>query len=264
MWVPGSRSPTSEAAVDMLDMVAYWTSKDGTARSDWEDGASYSPRSGWFAIADGASTGSNSREWAYTLVHGFVGDRPANALDDTTSGFTPWIDRTRERFDPDSDTFPRSQAPGWVRAAGEARGSHATLLAGRIADGRIRAVAVGDCCLFLFRASGAVESFPLTSPQSFGSSPQLVSSRGSGKAAAPSARRFERDLGPRDVVFVATDAIAQWLTGQRHETRLWQMLSMVGHHGFERLCADLRATNRMKDDDVTLFRATQRSVTGRA
>ena len=42
---------------------AYWVAKDGTETSDWEDGAAYSPEAGWFAAADGASTGSNSRAW---------------------------------------------------------------------------------------------------------------------------------------------------------------------------------------------------------
>ena len=51
----------------MSPFVAFWEPKAGTARSEWEDGCAYSPETGWFAIADGASAGTSSREWGDTL-----------------------------------------------------------------------------------------------------------------------------------------------------------------------------------------------------
>ncbi len=237
-------------------MVAYWSPKDRTDLSEWEDGAAYSRQSGWFAVADGASTGSSSREWAYALTSGFIRDRADGVFEDGTTGFVDWVGRTRASFDPRSDEFRPSKAPKWVQVAGSQRGAHATLLAGRIADGMVRAVAVGDCCLFLLRAGRLVESFPLAGPDDFGSSPDLVPSRPTNDDALASAvRRFDRKLDPGDVILVTSDALAEWLTAQAGNQRAWQALSKIGHTGFQLLCDDLRADAKMKNDDVTMFRA---------
>jgi len=248
----------------MMDMVAYWAPKQGTAFSDWEDGAAYNRCSGWFAVADGASTGINSREWAYTLTGSFISNRPERALTDPATGFDEWVEMTRAGFDPGSRDFLPSTAPLWVQAEGSKRGAYATLLAGRIAAGTLRAIAVGDCCLFLVRAAGRVESFPLTSPQDFDAHPQLVSSLPvQGRRPASPPRPFERDLEAGDVVYVASDALAQWLTGQRGNPAVWHMLSGIGNAGFRDLCADLWDGKHMKNDDITLLRAKFGSVEGR-
>jgi len=240
----------------MQNMVTYWMPKEGTALSEWEDGAAYSRQSGWFAVADGASTGSNSREWAFTLTNAFITAKDDKVFDDTTTGFVDWVVRTRKSFDPQADSFLPSKAPKWVQVAGSQRGSYATLLAGRIADGKVRAVAVGDCCLFRLSPSGTVRSFPLNSPTDFGSSPQLIRSKQSDDATLTSAvRRYEQELDPGDVVFVASDALAEWLTRQIRNRPVWQMLAKIGHGGFQDLCQDLRADHQMKNDDITLFRA---------
>lgn len=238
----------------MTAMVVYWTSKDGTPRSDWEDGAAYSRRSGWFAVADGASTGSDSRAWAYTLARSVVADRPAGIF--AAGGLVEWVRRTRAGFDPAAPEFPVSRAPQWVQAASARRGAHATLLAGRIANGMLDAVAVGDCCLFR-HGRGRVDAFPLRSASEFGTNPALVPSQSQGdERLARAVRPFHCALATDDVVFAASDALAEWLVRNQADDRVWHLLRRVGHDGFERLCADLRATGRMKNDDTTLFRAT--------
>jgi len=241
----------------MPNMLAYWTPKEGTGLSEWEDGAAYSQQSGWFAVADGASTGSNSREWAFTLTSAFVRDKVDDVFDDARAGFVDWVERTREEFDPEAAPFLPSKAPKWVQAAGSQRGSHATLLAGQIAGGKVRAVAVGDCCLFRFSQSGAVESFPLHTRADFGSHPQLLRSKQSDAAVLASAvRRYDQALDPGDVIFVASDALAEWLTQQVRNQQVWRMLSRIGNSEFQELCRDLRAGHQMNNDDVTLLRAS--------
>jgi len=72
-----------------MRMIAYWAPKSATPDAEWEDGAAYSRRTGRFAVADGASAGSGSREWAYTLVREFV------ASDLALTDFAGWLASTR-------------------------------------------------------------------------------------------------------------------------------------------------------------------------
>lgn len=235
-------------------MVTYWMPKGGTDDSDWEDGAAYSERTGWFAVADGASTGAHSREWAFTLTSSFVTDRP-DVFAVTPSGFAAWLDGVRADFDPHSGQFSESRAPQWVQEAGSRRGSHATLLAGRVACGWIDAVAVGDCCLFHLRVDQPLSTFPMTSSQEFGSAPDLVPSRlVSDPRLESTVRHYRAALAARDTVLVASDALAEWMIRNRHDTRTFDLLAGIGHQGFRELCTDLRAARQLKNDDVTLLR----------
>ncbi|WP_395726563.1 hypothetical protein [Nakamurella sp.] len=237
------------------NMVAYWTAKEGTARSDWEDGAAYSPGSGWFAVTDGASTGSDSRSWAYALARAVLTDRPAGIYDDG-AGLVDWVRQVRAGFDPAAPEFPPSRAPGWVRAASAVRGAHATLLAGRLVGDTVDAVAVGDTCLFHCGAD-RVEVFPAMAAGDFGSAPALVPSqvRAEDRGLRQAVRRFRTRVTPGDAIFVATDALAEWLVRNRTDDGVWRLLRRIGHTGFEALCADLRARGQAKNDDMTLFRA---------
>ena len=235
----------------MWPMVAYWVAKDGTETSDWEDGAAYSPEAGWFAVADGASTGSNSRAWAYWLVRSFVSDRDPSVLAPT--GLDDWLGRVRGSFDPRSPEFPSSRSPAWVQAAAQRQGAHATLLAGRFHDGRVTVVAVGDTCLFHLRAGVPIDVFPLHDASEFGTQPDLIASEGGGTARR--ARHYRADFGDDDVLVVASDALAEWLVRRRRSPEIWRLLMRIGQGGVTRLCADLRAARQLKNDDVTLFRA---------
>jgi hypothetical protein len=58
------------------------------------------------------------------------------------------------------------------------------------------------------------------------------------------------------VVFAASDALAEWLSRGADRLELWRALSRIGHEGFSDLCHDLRASGEMKNDDVTLWRAS--------
>lgn len=237
-------------------MVAYWLPKEGTEDSEWEDGAAYSRGSGWFAVADGASTGANSREWAFSLTRDFISAKAEGVFDKASSGFVDWLQATRDRFDPHAAEFARSKAPEWVQAAGAHRGAHATLLAGRLTEHSIDAIAVGDCCLFHLRPDRQPTSFPLQSAQEFGTSPDLIASRPGGNSPpAQVVHRYQEVLNEDDVVLVASDALAEWLIRNIGDPDVRRMLTGIGHRGFRELCRDLRATGQLKNDDVTMFRA---------
>ncbi len=236
----------------MWPMVAYWVAKDGTQTSDWEDGAAYSPESGWFAVADGASTGSDSRSWAYTLVRSFVSERDPSVFGPT--GLDRWLDRVRGGFDPRSPEFPASRSPAWVQAEAQRQGAYATLLGGWFHDGRVSAIAVGDTCLFHLRAGVPIGVFPLQDVGEFGTQPDLVTSNGG--TTAELARSYDAAFGAEDVLVVASDALSEWLVRERRAVPdIWRSMTRIGYTGVAQLCADLRTARQMKNDDVTLFRA---------
>lgn len=250
--------------MNMLNMVAYWLPKAGTPTSEWEDGVAYSPGSGWFAVSDGASTGGSSREWAYTLASCFINDRATSVFDPDGAGFVGWIKATRGRFDPRSAEFPASQMPEWVQAAGARQGSYATFLGGRVSGSEVRAVAAGDCCLFQLRADGSQPAtFPLSSKNQFGTKPLLISSSDRSDEHLTTGIGYYRSaVGPGDVVFAASDALAEWLISNLKDPSVWHALSRIDHLGFRDLCADLRSRRAMKNDDVTLWRATAAATAG--
>jgi hypothetical protein len=66
------------------------------------------------------------------------------------------------------------------------------------------------------------------------------------------------DLADGDLLYVATDAFAQWMVetiGRDHRS-LWNALAQLDHPDtFRTLVADRRRAGEMNNDDVTLLRA---------
>jgi hypothetical protein len=240
-----------------MQAVAYWTPKEGTSTSEWEDGVAYSNASGWFCVTDGASTGGSSREWAFALAESFVDTKPAGVFASDQSGadcFATWRQSVRDHFDPMSSDYRPSRMPEWVQKVGAQEGAHATLLGGHLERGRLRMVAVGDCCAFHVGSAG-LRTFPLVTTTEFGSHPDLVSSVDSnGSTVEP--RRLETSFDDGDRLVVASDALSEWLMKNGEDGAAWRTVMSVNHVGFEELCRDLRADGAMKNDDVTMLRCT--------
>lgn len=239
-----------------LSMFAFWETKDGSIRADWEDGVAYSPSSGRFAVSDGASTGQRSREWAYTLVSTFLaagfdfGDRPS----EVKQQFMDWIDHTRSGFEPLGPEFSASKTPQWVQDHAAERGAYATFIGGEVQGDRLRLLSLGDCCAFVHQPDGGIVTFPLNSANDFGSAPELVSSKPGGSHEFADLELCELPVTNQDLLVVASDALAEWLIGQIDDNELWAMLRTIGPEGFRRLLSDLRSRRLIKNDDVTMLR----------
>lgn len=146
-------------------------------------------------------------------------------------------------------------------------GSFATLLGFEITglDGpepSWRAVALGDTVLFHVRDSRAIAVFPAMGPDDFGTLPDGVHTLPAKLGRMTERLRFGHGaLRAGDFLFVATDAMAQWILRAitREETKVWDVLGSLAHPGvFARLVADQRreqdGAKRLKNDDVTLLR----------
>ena len=247
-----------------LQAVLFAEPKAGCAITEWEDGAGYDAgdpgtgRSARLVVADGATEAYDSIRWVSQLVDSFLGlDGAAPGL--TAGGIDEWIGRMQK---------------GWLRAAPatfatvyEERkfredGSFATLLGCEVSGlngprPAWTAVALGDTMLFQVRGGRVVQRFPALSAQDFGINPE-------GVFTAPAARdrmraalvRTEGTLAVGDRLFLATDALAEWIVraDAAEPARLWPLLDRVDPAVFRRLVADRRRAGAMKNDDVTLLR----------
>lgn len=239
---------------DQRQMLAFWEPKLGLADSDWEDGAAYSLKRRRFAVADGASAGNRSREWAFTLVREFVRNGPTmiGGLEDREVESRRWLRSIQKSFEPDEHEFPESTMPTWIQNASRERGAFSTLLGGSIDATHLNAVSIGDCCLFLVGARNRPQTFPLTSAKDFGSTPDLVAS--STEYPLPELKVLSIDIATTDMVYVASDALSAWLVDRLGQDEVWHQLQNITSAAFRELCDKERAAKRMTNDDVTLLR----------
>jgi hypothetical protein len=244
--------------------VVFYAPKHGNAEAEWEDGAAAAPADGngrgpRFAVADGATQGFGSARWAQQLVAGFVGDQ-GTAPDLTASALHHWASDMQTRWHDD----PRlAGATDLQRLKQATVGSFATFLGCELRDlagprPRWTAVALGDAVLFHVRGHRVVAQFPPLPPDAFGSNPDGLPTGSDGLAAMIGRVSFaEGELADGDVLYLATDAFAQWVaaTDLRDRRALWTTLAALDHpDAFRRLVADRRGAREMTNDDVTLLR----------
>jgi len=239
--------------------VIYFAQKHGNAEAEWEDGGAAAPpdrtagRGARFAVADGATSGFGSARWAQQLVAGFVGadrDRPPELAPGTLRG---WFEVMQARWRDD----PRLAGATELQKLKQAQvGSFATFLGCELTDRGWTAVALGDTVLFHVRAGRLVAQFPRMAAEDFGFNPDGVSTRP--ETLADMAGRVlvgRGDLADGDVLYLATDALAQWMVEADHDA-LWPTLAALGHPDmFDALVADRRRGGELHNDDVTLLRA---------
>ena len=249
------------------EIVVFYLVKAGNAEAEWEDCAGHDPgdpaqgRAARCIVVDGATEAYDSVRWVGQLVESFLGIEPVGgnpAL--TKSGIDSWIGRMQDRW--------VANAPVEFASIFEERkfhedGSFATLLGCEITElggprPKWSAVALGDTVLFHVRGNGLVDHFPRLQPDDFGLNPD-------GVFTAPSQRDRMRarlllaggHLAVGDYLFLATDAIAEWMVGRSRAdgSAFWRHLSELDHPElFRRMVADRRRSGEMKNDDVTLMR----------
>jgi hypothetical protein len=130
-----------------------------------------------------------------------------------------------------------SAVPWYVRNKYLTQGSQATLLTATLSQepgipGRVlRALAVGDCCLFLFKPRAQVFAFPLVKSGQFGQNPALITNR---TQRLLDVQRCEALVQPGELLVACSDALARWLL-QLIETgaidKLFEMMTVLlaGH-----------------------------------
>jgi hypothetical protein len=204
-----------------------------------------------FAIADGATEASFSKEWAALLVAGFQ---------DHTSGpedLGALIARARPQWQALVDGIPMP----WYAEEKAAAGAFATLLCLHIdcQENIFDVFAAGDCTLFHIRDGKLHGSFPVGESAAFGNTPELLCSVNGRRGDEQWRWQQQTNMSAGDILMLATDAIAAWILGQAEQVRQpWRQLENLlsfedAQTDFTHWLNQKRQALEIKNDDVTLI-----------
>lgn len=243
-----------------INCTTFWVPKEGNALDEYEDATAPSNVTATAvdifrcAVADGASESSFAAAWAKLLVNGYV------------EGFD--LLRLQEAW--------RSKTAGgslaWYAEEKARMGAFATLLGITIkSNKRWEAQAIGDSCLFHVRNGEVILSFPLSRSFDFNNTPYLISSNENSnqdlkKFWLAASGTWKRN----DVFLLMTDALSQWFCRQQemNTNAVKLLIDLVDQETFADFVAHQRhhedAPSRMKNDDVTLMKATMTASTRRS
>jgi hypothetical protein len=232
--------------------------KQGNRSDECEDEVEARPETGHFAVADGATEASYAQQWARILVRAFP-QIPGTHLD--PSSFETWLDACRREWSTWTASLNSKSLP-WFTQEKLSLGSFATFLgisfdfSTASEDSLIwRAVAYGDSCLFIVKDDTILrEAFPIQEPDQFNLTPPLL-----GTAALPLGewlRILPGSASQSDKMYLATDALAHWfIDSHRDFCKPWESLDTIRtEEDLGAFVSDLRATQRIRNDDVALVR----------
>ncbi len=246
-------------------MWTLWQQKSGNAESEYEDACCYSegfaPACARAAVADGASTAFESQAWVNLLVRRFVDDAGPRL---EPPSFADWLGSVQDEWARAAAAAPPTESIYSVYDDDRAReGTYGTFLGmelgGLDGDGATswwQALSIGDTVLFHVRGGIVVGQSPKMRHSDFARGPALIHSNTDRRQADCSAIVLDGGgpLNAGDVVLVATDALAAWMTGQAEAgTPVWDLVANIDPLSFHDLVAKLRANGDMVNDDVTVL-----------
>jgi hypothetical protein len=206
---------------------------------------------GVYALSDGASVSFDSASWARILVR-----RYTRNPEFTREWLSAAIAEFRKLYDRDS--LP------WMQQASFDKGSFASLLGVRIAEGgrTIKVLSVGDSLAVLCDGDRIKATFPLSTAAEFTGSPRLICTN-------PTHNTFlnKMDSGcgliadwtfhglEQPALLCMTDALGHWLLSQRDRgsSPIRILRKVRTPSAFARFVKEERAAGRMKRDDTTLI-----------
>jgi len=245
---------------------SYGVPKGGNTPDEYED-AFYPSHGGQriggslsVAVADGASEGMLSGQWARILVRAFC--RSSGSPE--TLG--PLLERAHVAWHGWREFYLAWRAEHrpiqWFEEPGLARGAFSTLLGltlgEREAQRRWQALALGDSCVFQVRAGALLKPFPIEQSSDFGSRPYLIASNPAHNAALLDHVRYaDQEWEPGDRFYLMTDALAQWFLArvEAGETP-WEALdadALTSSAAFAAWIGALRADHALRNDDATVL-----------
>ncbi len=255
--LPPLSPPIGRAADERIEIRWCLTPKDGSRPRDCEDAIGFNLAGGRFCVADGAGEGAFSRLWARTLASGWrvVGhlDQDDEAL---RAGVRDLAEILRERIDRQRQRIRERQGGRLFWFQTEARVAEFAAFIGLAfdPDGSWRALAVGDCCLFLER-DDSLWSFPLTRPEEFQGGAYLAPSAiDEDVGLSDHVRRVAGERRTGDRFLLMSDAMACWyLTYPRRRARLREVLSTRDRRALGGLIARERQAGRLRNDDIAML-----------
>ena len=239
----------------------FQSAKEGNRADECEDALRVAVGSDGpvrFALCDGASESAFARRWAKVLTKSFI-QRPLDPCDLDEASLKQWLEPCAEQW---SRGIPWNRLP-WHGVAKTHAGAWAALLGMTVEwpqdDGGVfswRAVAVGDCCLFVVRDDELVVAFPMDDSSQFNNTPALIcSNRANNPGLWSHVKPLHGECRQRDVIILASDAVASWiLQGRESGGKPWRELLELGTEAAWNYWLETQRRQRaIRNDDATLI-----------
>lgn len=250
-------------------IVVYSASKEGYTPGEWEDGAAAGPVGPRgrdspmvrFAVADGATETYESGRWVDQLIGSFMSPDQVGGSgwpEFERSSMSAWFAAMQREWQ-----AAASAGTDYIEEMKIRQGTLATFVGGQILrlDTQTpiwQGAALGDSVLFHVRGGTLIDQFPRMRSSDFASSPEGISTLPARLNRMTEQLQFRQGtLAPGDLLYVATDAFAKWMTicAEKGDPALWPLLGGLVHpEVFSQLVTAQRRAMAMKDDDVTLMR----------
>jgi hypothetical protein len=261
------------------NLTIFRAPKAGSTEEEYEDAACCVPESSEdgevsgdalrVAVADGASESLLAGRWARLLTGEFMDSKvstvsePHDFAAASISAASRWDETVAQYVE---ERAARGKPIKWYEEPGLDRGAYATLIAAHFSDVLTEAQAVtwhaaalGDSCLFQVRDERLTTKFPMTASADFGTTPDLLCSRGQDEGLVAERVRFVSGTCEEgDSFFICTDALAAWFLNRWEvDEQPWDELTDLGSKEmptFAEWVAAHRSAGLMRNDDVTLVR----------
>lgn len=235
----------------------FCISKAGNSPEECEDAYAYefSPsKSPWyFAISDGTTESSFSREWASKLVKSFV----SNPFD-SPEEISNWLEPLQQDW---SNWLSARDLPWYAKRKAD-QGTDATLLSLKIEPDRRdhgwnwQSIAVGDSCLFVVNNERLLNSFPLSKSSDLNSTPDLVGTLPRYNSSLTKSVKVAKGNAQSGTHFyLVTDALAGWILKTIESGKIpWDTLnSITKAEEFSAWLEELRISRKIRNDDTTMI-----------
>jgi hypothetical protein len=235
----------------------FVTQKEDCAPSECEDAISINAESWRYALADGATEGFDSRNWARRLVDGWTQADPAPL---SAEAFRTWVEEQGRGL----HAFWQDRALPWYAEEKARQGSYAAFVGLRFQvrgeSLQWQAVALGDSCMIQRRRGSIRRALPISDDTLFNSSPVLVPSLASlQEAALPRATYDGGTVERGDVFLLLSDACAAWylkISKERKavEEEFDSLLAASDDGALLELFRRERQAKKINNDDIAILR----------
>ncbi|MBC6481069.1 MAG: hypothetical protein GDA56_28170 [Hormoscilla sp. GM7CHS1pb] len=242
------------------EIVCFTLPKISEEEADIQDACCWNDDGSGVAIADGASTSLLPREWADILVKKFCHHN--ERLTKIRDQWEEWLKPLQEEWGKQSIKLQKDpNVPWYVKGSRDKAYGSATFVGLRLnptdREGRNiwEAIAVGDSCLFHFKAGiNEMMAFPIENSKSFTSVTECFHSLPEYESSVPKYKSGFYEKG--DIFLLATDALAQWILKDIEEegNRRIKLISVNRPEEFRAFIEQLRHDNLINNDDTTMCR----------
>jgi hypothetical protein len=239
--------------------------KIGEDEEQNKDSVNYSDEFNRFALSDGVSGSSYSKEWADLLTKGFVEKPFMKENFDLKSWITP-LQITWYNAIPWETLEDPTKHPHYVAEKAREGGS-ATFVGGYFEeiDQKIflKTWALGDSNLFLVREGQNILSFPLTTSEEFGIDPDMFFSLPKDIENSTETRTYvgeikykEIEILENDLIICASDSISKWYIDSLDNPAIlpWMELEQIfSIDDFKNFISDKVKCKNLKNDDSSII-----------